>query len=188
MYLYGASGHAKVIIELLEANGVDIKALIDDDLAINALWDYPVLHILPQIDELIVSIGHNGIRRKIAESLSVSFGKAIHPSAVISPRSRIDAGSVVMQGSIVQADARVGKHCIVNSGASIDHECVLEDYVHLSPHVTLCGNVSIGEGAWIGAGSVVLPGVTVGKWSVIGAGSVVSKSIPEDVLAVGNRC
>lgn len=62
------------------------------------------------------------------------------------------------------------------------------DYVHVSPHSTLCGGVEVAEGSWIGAGTIVLPGVKIGKWSVIGAGSVVSKNIPDHVLAVGNRC
>ncbi|MFK1918720.1 DapH/DapD/GlmU-related protein, partial [Bacteroides fragilis] len=93
-----------------------------------------------------------------------------------------------MQGSIIQVCAQVGRHCIINTGASVDHECVIEDYVHISPHSTLCGNVSVGEGSWIGAGTTIIPGVKIGKWSVIGAGSVVTKDIPDHVLAVGNRC
>ena len=93
-----------------------------------------------------------------------------------------------MQGAIVQSDVCIGSHCIINTGASVDHECLIADYVHISPHCTLCGNVQVGEGTWIGAGSVVIPGVKIGKWSIIGAGSVVTKDIPDGVLAVGNRC
>ena len=88
----------------------------------------------------------------------------------------------------MQADAQIGKHCIINTGASIDHESVIADYVHISPHSTLCGNVYVGEGSWIGAGSIVIPGLRIGRWCVIGAGSVVTKDIPDGVLAVGNRC
>ena len=93
-----------------------------------------------------------------------------------------------MQGAVVQSCGCIGKHCIVNTGTSVDHECVIGDYVHISPHSTLCGNVHVGEGSWIGAGTTVLPGVKIGKWSVIGAGSVVAKDIPDGVLTVGNRC
>ena len=100
----------------------------------------------------------------------------------------LTGGEVVMQGAIVQSDACIGSHCIINTGASVDHECLIADYVHISPHCTLCGNVQVGEGTWIGAGSVVIPGVKIGKWSIIGAGSVVTKDIPDGVLAVGNRC
>ena len=122
------------------------------------------------------------------DTLSVEFGYAIHPLSIVSELADIGEGSVVMQGSIIQVCAQVGRHCIINTGASVDHECVIEDYVHISPHSTLCGNVSVGEGSWIGAGTTVIPGVKIGKWSVIGAGSVVTKDIPDHVLAAGNRC
>ena len=49
-------------------------------------------------------------------------------------------------------------------------------------------SVHIGENVWVGAGTVIVPGVTIGKNSVIGAGSVVVKDIPENVVAVGNPC
>ena len=87
-----------------------------------------------------------------------------------------------MQGTVVQSGATVGKHCILNTGASVDHECCIEDFVHISPQATLCGNVHIGEGAWIGASAVVIPGVKIGKWSIIGAGSVVVEDVPDGGL------
>ena len=188
MYLYGASGHAKVIMDILKANQIEINGLVDDNPNVQELLGISVLHQSNGLSPFIISIGNNQIRKTIAEQLKTSFGKAIHPSAIISPNSLIDEGTVVMQGAIVQSCATIGKHCIINTGASVDHECVIEDYVHISPHATLCGNVHVGEGSWVAAGSVVLPGVKIGKWSVIGAGSVVAKDIPDGVLAVGNRC
>lgn len=188
MYLYGASGHAKVILDILKANNVKVEALIDDNPLINELKGLPVLHGRNDASPIIVSIGANAIRKRVVERLNSEFGIAIHPSAIVSDSTEIEVGTVVMQGAIVQADAKIGKHCIINTGVSVDHECVIGDYVHLSPHSTLCGNVCVGEGTWIGAGSVVLPGVKIGKWAIVGAGSVVSKNIPDKVLAVGNRC
>ena len=188
MYLYGASGHAKVIIDILRANHEPIEALFDDNEEIHCLFDYPVLRSSEVCGPLIISIGNNGVRRKIAEKLQVEYGRGFHPSAIISEKAVIKEGTVVMQGAIVQSDCRIGSHCIINTGASVDHECRLGDYVHISPHCTLCGNVQVGEGTWIGAGSVVIPGVKIGKWSIVGAGSVVTKDIPDGVLAVGNRC
>lgn len=188
MYLYGASGHAKVIIDILKANQIEIEGLVDDNPEINELLGYPVFHGKEDISPLIISIGDNKIRRMIANKLNVEFGTAIHPSAIVSPYATVQEGSVIMQGAVVQSCACIGKHCIVNTGTSVDHECVIGDYVHISPHSTLCGNVHVGEGSWIGAGTTVLPGVKIGKWSVIGAGSVVAKDIPDGVLAVGNRC
>lgn len=189
MYLYGASGHAKVIIDILEASGEKIDGLVDDNPEEVQLQGYPVWHESKDLSPFIVSIGVNAIRKKVAEKLDgAEFGKAIHPSAVVSPSANIGEGTVVMQGAVIQADARIGKHCIINTGTSVDHECIIGDYAHLSPHSTLCGNVQIGEGTWIGAGTTVIPGVRIGRWSVVGAGSVVTKDIPDGVLAVGNRC
>jgi sugar O-acyltransferase (sialic acid O-acetyltransferase NeuD family) len=187
MYLYGASGHAKVIIDILLASGQVIDGLFDDNEAVTELMGYPVYH--GDVNgPMIVSIGINQTRKKVASQLEVEFSKAMHPSAIVSKFASIDVGTVVMQGAIIQSCAKIGKHCIINTGASIDHECEIGDFAHISPHCTLCGNVHIGEGTWVGAGSVIIPGVTVGKWCVIGAGSVVTKNIPDNSLAYGNRC
>lgn len=189
MFLYGAGGHAKVIMDILRAEGKDIEALIDDNKELKEVMGVKVVNgRLDKISPLIISIGNNKTRKLIADRVKAEFGRAMHPSAIISDSAVIEAGTVVMQGAIVQACAHIGKHCIINTGASVDHECVIEDFVHISPHATLCGNVHVGEGAWIGAGATVIPGVKIGKWSVIGAGSVVVRDIPDGVLALGNRC
>ena len=103
MYLYGASGHAKVIIDILRANNEKLEALFDDNEAIDSLLDYPVLRSSEVRGPLIISIGNNGIRRKIAESVNTTFGNAFHPSAIISEEVEIKEGTVVMQGAIIQS-------------------------------------------------------------------------------------
>lgn len=188
MYLYGASGHAKVIIDILKAAHTEISGLVDDDPDIHELLGYPVFHDKTDVSPVIVSIGINSIRKKVVERLTGMFGKAVHPLAMVSETVTLGEGTVVMQGAIIQSDTKIGKHCIINTGASVDHECVVEDFVHISPHATLCGNVMVGEGTWIGAGTTVIPGIKIGRWCVVGAGSVVTKDIPDNVLAVGNRC
>ena len=187
MYLYGASGHAKVIVDILQSNGKKITGMIDDNPAINELVGYPVYHELENPSPVIVSIGDNRIRRKVVEKLQdVEFETAVHTSAIVSPKSEIGEGTVVMQGAIIQSSVVIEKHCIINTGASIDHDCKIADFVHISPHATLCGNVTVGEGTWIGAGAVVIPGIRIGKWAKVGAGSVVIKDIPDNVVVVGN--
>lgn len=188
MYLYGASGHAKVIVDILESNHIPIEGLYDDNVLLHELLGYTVLRPKNIKGPLIVSVGDNKIRRDIVSSLQINYGIGIHLSAILSERSVVEEGSVVMQGAIIQSCVKIGKHCIVNTGASVDHDCQVDDFVHISPHATLCGNVVVGEGSWIGAGATVLPGVKIGKWSIVGAGSVVSKNIPDYVLAAGNRC
>jgi sugar O-acyltransferase (sialic acid O-acetyltransferase NeuD family) len=189
MFLYGASGHGKVVREIVESQGLKVDGFIDDNTAISELAGLPVKHRVDDDDEVIVSIGVNSTRKKVAERLKDRIAAAaIHRTVVVSRSATLGYGTVVMAGAIINAEARIGRHCIVNTGASIDHECVLGDYVHVSPHATLCGDVTVGEGAWIGAGTTVIQGVKIGRWAVIGAGSVVTKDIPDGVVAYGNPC
>lgn len=186
MILYGASGHAKVIIDILETNGQKIDFIVDDNPALTELLGYEVRRNTGEYDEAIISIGSCEIRKKVVESLQVNkYLTSVHPSAVVSPRATIDEGTVVMQGAIVQSCAKIGKHCIVNTGASVDHDCEIGDYVHVAPHTTLLGGVKVGEGSWIGAGAMVKQYITVGKNCMIGAGAVVLHDVPDGATVVG---
>lgn len=185
VFLYGASGHAKVIIDIVEAMGSKVAGLIDDNETIHEMFGFPVAHSFTGQSPLIISIGSNKIRKKLVEQLASQFTTAIHPSAVVSKRAIMAEGTVVMQGTVIQSGVHIGRHCIINTGASIDHECEIGDYVHISPHATLCGNVTIGEGAWIGAGATVIQGVKIGCWAVIGAGAVVIKDVPNNTVMAG---
>lgn len=188
--LFGASGHAKVIMDIIEAQGDRVGYLYDDTPHSNNIHGYEIYKAnnTEVVGPLIISIGSNTARRLISERYKLKYATAIHPEATMSQSAAIGEGSVVMHGAIIQPDVVIGRHCIINSGASIDHECIIEDYVHISPHATLCGNVHIGEGSWIGAGATIIPGIKIGKWCTIGAGSVVIRDIPDGVTAYGNPC
>lgn len=189
MYLYGASGHAKVIIDILLAQNINIEALFDDNETIKSLLELPVLPTNNIKSPLIISIGDNKTRKKISDKLqNIEYGIAVDCTAVVSNHAKIEKGTVIMQNAVIQSSCHIGKHCIINTASSVDHDCFIGDFVHISPNATLCGNVTVGEGTWIGAGTIVIPGVKIGKWSVIGAGTVVTKDIPDNSLAVGDRC
>lgn len=191
MIVYGASGHGKVIIEILESNDItDIQVWDDADKP--PMWQYPVQKpfstpATPDT-EAVISIGVNATRRKVAGLLEgkLRFATAIHAHARISQRARVGEGTVIMSGATVNADTVIGKHCIINTSASIDHDCVLGDYVHVSPNATLSGDVHIGEGTHFGGGAVAIQGIRIGKWCTIGAGAVVIRDIPDHATAVGN--
>ena len=188
MYLYGASGHAKVIIEILRSRNIETIALFDDNPEIRQLAGIPVLGPYNERSEnrpLIISIGNNKIRSKIASALKADFGTAIASTAVVSPTAVVNEGTVIMQGAVVQADAQIGKHCIINTSASVDHDCVLEDFVHISPHASLCGNVFVGMGTHVGAGATIIPNLRIGKWCTIAAGAVVVRDIPDHSKVMG---
>lgn len=185
MYLFGASGHGKVIKEIIEANGQQVEAFVDDNPNINELCGMPVLHGVTDKSPMIVSIGVNHIRKKVVGRLDCEFGVAIHPSAVVSPSAKIGEGTVVMAGAVINADTVIGKHCIINTGATVDHECVIGDYCHIAPNATLCGQVHVGEGTLMGVKSCAIPCANIGSWCSIGAGAVVTKDIDDNVMAVG---
>jgi len=189
-YLYGASGHCKVIIDILKRNQKEISAIFDDKPLMDCLNGIPVLQAskmnISSNDEMIVSIGNNNIRKKIATKMQAIFLTAIHDKAIISENSKIGNGSVVMAGGIINTDVEIGNHCIINTGAVIDHDCKIDDYCHISPNVSLAGNVNVGEGAHIGIGACVIQGIKIGKWTTIGAGAVIVKDIPDFAIVVGN--
>lgn len=190
IYLYGASGHAKVIIEILELETRNISGLVDTNLQLDELLGYPVYSPEHVIDlahaQGIISIGDNAIRKKLAESLSVAFTTAFHPAANISKRAQVGPGTVVMAGVAINSSVIIGKHAIINTNASIDHDCSIGDYVHVSPGAALAGNITVGEGVHIGIGASVIQGVKIGKWATIGAGAVVINDVPDYAVVVGN--
>jgi len=190
MLLYGASGHAKVIIDCLLSAQESITAIFDDDKEKKYLLDIEILHSYSEIihpkQKIIVSIGDNKTRRKIADSIGHSFGQAIHRTAQISGQSYFGAGSAAFHNSVTQSGAHIGNHVIINTSATVDHDCILGDFVHIAPKATLCGDVEVGEGTLIGAGATVLPGIKIGKWAVVGAGAVITKNVPDLAVVVGN--
>ena len=185
MYLYGASGHAKVIIDVVKSMGLPIDGIFDDNENVTSLLGFNIRHHWCNEEPIIVSIGNNRKRFLVVKKLECKYTTAIHSSALLSLSVTVGEGSVVMAGCIINADTRIGNHCIINTGASIDHECEIGDFAHVSPHATLCGNVQVGEGSWIGAGAVVIPGVKIGKWCTIGAGAVVIKDVPDNAVVAG---
>jgi len=191
MILYGASGHAKVIIDIINAgNQGSIDFLIDDDRSIVQLLDYKVQHIWTEemaSHKAVIAIGNNLIRKKVSHKVLNPFCEAIiHPSAVISEEVILGKGTVVMANAVINASTSVGSHSIINTGAIVEHDATIGDYVHISPSATITGNVSIGEGSHIGAGATVIPGIKIGKWTTIGAGAVIINDIPDFSVVVGN--
>lgn len=188
--VYGASGHSKVIIEILEKSGCFIKGLYDDDPNKKLLFEYPVSNEksflkLPGVS-WIIGIGNNETRKKVAESNILNYEIVIDKSANISKRIEISKGTVIMPGVTINSSVTIGFHAIINTNASVDHDCILGNYVHVSPNATLCGGVNIGEGTHIGAGAVIIPGIKIGKWAKIGAGGVIIKDVPDNKTVIGN--
>ena len=191
MYLIGASGHARVIIDIFKLRGQPVAGIFDDDPQKEELDGIPVLGNSSMYDkntygDLIIAIGDQKVRKELAGKVDGKFAVAVHPGAMIADSVQIDIGTVVMAGAVINPGTRIGKHVIINSSASVDHDCVIEDFVHIAPNATLCGGITIGEEVLVGSGAVIIPNITVGRGAVIGAGTVVTTDVPENAVVVGN--
>ncbi|MEC0106220.1 acetyltransferase [Paenibacillus taichungensis] len=195
--IFGTGGHAKVVLDAARAAQHNICGVVDDRWSLPIWRDVPHLGNRLNLPDIvgkylnaawIVAIGDAGIRREVVtqlEKLGVVFAVVIHPTAVLGTGVQVGSGSIVMAGTILQADVHVGRHAIINTASTVDHDCQISDYVHLSPGVHLAGNVCVEEAAHLGIGACSIPGVRIGRYSTVGAGAVVIEDIPSDVVAVG---
>ena len=152
--IIGDGGHAKVVREVIVAAFPAWKLKLNK-------WFGP--------DYVFVAVGNNYHRRKESRKSNGPFIKLIHPTAYISPSAHIGMGTIVMAGAVIQANAVIGQHCIINTGASVDHDCVIEDFVHVAPGAHLCGTVCVGEGAMIGTGVCVAQNAKIPSWTLLKA-------------------
>ncbi len=187
LFLYGASGHGKVILEIAEQLGIVVGGFIDANPELTYVSGYPVLREGPRFAKMIISIGNNKTRAHIARGQSGNlYPVLLHPRAWVSSRAGIGEGTVIMSGATVHTEAHIGSHCIINTNSSVDHECRISDFAHISPNSALAGDVTVGEGTHIGIGACVIQGVKIGKWCTIGAGAVVIRDVPDYSVVVGN--
>ncbi|MFT6988656.1 MAG: sugar O-acyltransferase (sialic acid O-acetyltransferase NeuD family) [Paraglaciecola sp.] len=195
LLLVGASGHAKVIIEAVQASKSECHIYLSDqdiekrgrsllgDTIIHALCDWSDLPELYHI-----SIGNNLIRKQLSD-LAKSYGKiaytVIHPLACISPSATIGPGCFIAAKSIIGPEVTIEAGCIINHGAVVDHDCQIGAYSHVAPNSTLGGGVKVGEVSLIGSGSTVLPMVNIGRSVTIGAGAVITTAVADNQTMVG---
>lgn len=195
--IIGAGGHAKVIADIIQKAHDDIIGFLDDKLekGKKVISNYEIIGQLEDIERFqqkdedtyfIIAIGNNKIRKEIAEKYKdISYYIAIHPSAQIGLDVVIEKGTVVMANACINSSAKIGKHCIINTGAIIEHDNILEDYVHISPNSALGGTVIIGENVHIGIGTTVKNNVSICSNCTVGAGAVVTKNIDKEGTYIG---
>jgi UDP-N-acetylbacillosamine N-acetyltransferase len=198
--IWGASGHALVVADIINLNKIyEIVGVLDD---VNLqrkgeeFCGVPILGGEEQLDfikrdgveYLILGFGNCQARLRLSElarSKGFLLATAIHPKTTISADVSIGVGSVIAAGTVINPGAKIGKNVIVNTCASIDHECVLEDGVHISPGVHLGGRVIVKRAAWVGIGATIVDRIQIGADTIIGAGAVVVHDIPDGVVAYG---
>ena len=194
--ILGAGGHAKVVADTAEMCGWNHVEIFDDQWpAINLLRHWPVVgntstlfERLNEYEGVIVAIGDNEIRRQKMMDLvnsGASIVNLIHPAASISRYAILGIGIVAFAGVVVHPGANIGDGAILNTACSIDHDCSLGEFVHVSPGARLAGGVIIGPLSWIGIGACVKQLISIGSRVKVGAGAVVVKDVVNDVTVVG---
>lgn len=193
--ILGASGHGKVVADIAEKCGYDTVTFFDDNRKDNLEhWKVSgnfqdLIRRVGEFDSVAVAIGNNQARQEKILQLKTAgahLPRLIDPSAIISRYCQIGDGTVICAGAVLSSFVKIGVGCIINTSSSIDHDCVLEDYVHISPGAHLAGNVNIGKLTWIGIGASVIQLIDIGENAIIGANSTVIKSIPSNVTAIGS--
>lgn len=198
----GGGGHARVLIDSLQASDVAVvHGVLDADRSQwgQTLLGVPVLgsdELLPELIERGVnhfavglgSVGDSQLRERLFEAALACGLKpltVIHPSSACSAWAEVGSGSQLFPASVVNANARLGENVIVNSGAVIEHDCVIGAHAHIATGAKLSGGVNVGAGAHIGAGAVVKQSISIGERAVVGAGACVVKDVPPGVVVVG---
>ena len=196
--IVGSGGHAKVIIDILNSsNKYDPVGCVSADLTVKVVAGGPVLGndaTLPQlffkgIKYAFVAIGDNKKREKLSKYVVESDFELINAISVysyIASSVTLDKGIAVMPGAVINAYSVIENNVIINTGATIDHDCFIAAGCHIAPGCNIAGNVSIGQGSFLGVGCKVVPKITIGEWSIIGAGAVVVSDLPEYSLALGS--
>ncbi len=200
---WGAKGHARVLHDLAARLGYELAAIFDNDPAAESpLPGVPIYYGASgfagwrrtnagaQVFGAVAIGGARGVDRLQIADLFASRGiepvVLVHPAAFCAGDTALGPGSQVLACAALCAGARLGRACILNTHASVDHECDLGDGVHVAPGAVLAGRVEVGECTLIGVGAVVLPRVKIGRNVVVGAGAVVTRDLPDDVVAYGN--
>jgi len=200
LLIWGASGHAKVVADIVRLAGrFEVAGFFDD---VNphppgaSFLDAPLyggigdLRSLRSrgVDRLIVAVGDCAARLRLAAAAREQgfvLTTAVHPGAVVAGDVRIGAGTVVAGGAVVNPGTVLGENVIVNTGAVVDHDCVVEDGAHICPGARLAGDVTVGRGAWVGIGATVIEKVRIGPGAFVGAGAVVIRDVPDRVRVAG---
>lgn len=192
--IIGASGHGKVIADIVIKSGHCLLGFLDDSNGLpGEIMGYPLLGKVSDIDSykkddtgFIMGIGDNRVRSKISVRYNdIKWFTAIHPSAQVGINTILGEGTAVMANSVINPCTRVGKHCIINTGAVVEHDNTISDYVHISPNAALGGTVTVGTFTHIGIGAAVKNNTYITDNVLVGAGAVVIKDIKEQGTYVG---
>ncbi len=191
LFIYGASGHGKVVYDVAKRMGLTIGGFIDDDKKKSKLLGLPVKRFNEIENHCVIAlgIGNNKTRKEIYDKVKargMEVATITDPNAVLSDFVDTGEGTVIFPNCVINNSAKVGIGCIINTSAVIEHDCLIGDFSHISPNAALAGGVKVGHYTQIGIGASVREGISIGNNVIVGAGAVVVKDIPDNVVVVGN--
>ena len=200
--IYGASGHAKMIVDIIQkTNNYIMTGFVDSYKPINeVVYGHKIIGNLEQIPKLIKELNIEGIVIGIGENITrmekyheikkiapnLEFVAIVHPTATIAKDVSITEGTVIMANVVINADAKIGRFSILNTASTFGHDCEMDDFSSLASGVTIAGNVKIGFCSAICLGAIIIQNLTIGDHTIIGAGSIVLKSIGNNMKAFGS--
>lgn len=201
LVLLGAGGHARVLAALARAAGHPILGVCDPVLAASdvACWedmdvlgdDHALDQLAPDRVALMLGVGQltsGNLREKLYatwRARGYAFPVLVHPTAWVAPGVMLSDGVQVMAGVVIQPGCEIGENSIINTRAGIDHDCKIGRDVHVAPGATLCGSVTVEDGAFIGAGATVIQGLRVGERAVVGAGVTLVRKLANKMTILG---
>jgi sugar O-acyltransferase (sialic acid O-acetyltransferase NeuD family) len=193
IYLIGAGGHARSLLNLLELNHFQIAGVFDENYSPGKperISGYPLIGRPGDSDGdkiLVLAIGDNHSRARALMEYHdrVEPDNIVHPSAIIENRVSLGKYNQVFARTYFNNAIEIGDNNIINTGCILEHEVRVGSHNHLSVGSILCGRVTVGDRCFIGAGSVIIDKVKVCSGVIVGANSVVIRDIAEPGTYVG---
>lgn len=193
--IYGAGGHGRVVADTASLLGWQEIVFFDESWPLhqkNSIWSVignyeNLIANLTEYDGVIVAFGNCSVRlEKTREliNLNAPVVSLVHPMSFVSPNSILGLGSVVFAGAVINIAATVGEASIINTGATVDHDCIIGPGVHVCPGANLSGGVEVGETSWVGVGSCVRHSIKIGSNVMVGAGAVIVKDVPDGATMI----
>jgi sugar O-acyltransferase (sialic acid O-acetyltransferase NeuD family) len=200
---WGATGHARVLNEALWDSNINLIALVDNRELESPIPGIPVLRGEAGLEAWLaeheanhsllfaIAVGgsHGNDRLKLLDLLmrrGLTAQTIIHRTAFVSADACLGEGCQVLAQAAVCTCVQLGNAVIVNTAASVDHDCIVGDGAHIAPGARIAGEVVIGARAFVGIGAVILPRLRIGNDAIIGAGAIVTHDIEGGTTVIGN--